>query len=231
VLLDLDAVCSTRGGPGRLATPIDGSRCARMIRAGVASAGCDPTRRRRASFCGKISARALFGRAGAMHVVVMAGAYHGHTTAVIELSPYKFDGPGGQGKPPHIHVMPCPDPYRGLHLDGRAAARAAIADAEAAGGRVCAFFSESILSCGGQVGGGRSACSGALRVGGEWSAGDTLGERCRWCAATQRVKSHAPFHHQCCFAVAFPEQCLEDTRVNPGLAPAFVPAAESSTKS
>lgn len=48
--------------------------------------------------------------------------------------------------------MPCPDSLRGLHLDGGATARAAIAEAHAAGGRVAAFFSESILSCGGQVG-------------------------------------------------------------------------------
>jgi ethanolamine-phosphate phospho-lyase len=50
-----------------------------------------------------------------------------------------------------VHVMPCPDRLRDLHLDGRAAARAAIAEAHATGGRVAAFFSESILSCGGQV--------------------------------------------------------------------------------
>ena len=36
-------------------------------------------------------------------------------------------------------------------MDGRAAARAAIEEAHAAGGRICAFFCESILSCGGQV--------------------------------------------------------------------------------
>ena len=36
-------------------------------------------------------------------------------------------------------------------MDGKAAAEAAIAEAEAAGGRICAFFAESILSCGGQV--------------------------------------------------------------------------------
>lgn len=51
-----------------------------------------------------------------------------------------------------MHVLPCPDPYRGTHLDGRAAARGAIAEAKAAGGEICAFISESILSCGGQVG-------------------------------------------------------------------------------
>ena len=49
---------------------------------------------------------------GAWHVAVMEGAYHGHTTATLDLSPYKFDGPGGLGKPPHVHVLPCPDVYR-----------------------------------------------------------------------------------------------------------------------
>ncbi len=40
---------------------------------------------------------------------------------------------------------------RGQHLDGRKAAKAAIAQAHAAGGRICAFYCESVLSCGGQV--------------------------------------------------------------------------------
>ena len=40
---------------------------------------------------------------------------------------------------------------RGEHLDGRKAAKAAITEAHAAGGRICAFFCESVLSCGGQV--------------------------------------------------------------------------------
>ncbi len=88
---------------------------------------------------------------GATHVAVMDGAYHGHTRAALDLSPYKFDGPGGSGRPPYVHVLPCPDPYRGEHLDGRAAARAAVAEARAAGGRIAAFFSESVLSCGGQI--------------------------------------------------------------------------------
>ncbi|MEW5314880.1 MAG: hypothetical protein WDW38_006343 [Sanguina aurantia] len=88
---------------------------------------------------------------GATHVAVIGGAYHGHTQALIDLSPYKFWGTGGGGKPNHVHVMPCPDPYRGEHLDGRRAARGAIAAARRAGGRICAFYAESLLSCGGQV--------------------------------------------------------------------------------
>lgn len=51
-------------------------------------------------------------RPGAWHVAVVEGAYHGHTTATLDLSPYKFDGPGGMGKPPHVHVLPCPDVLR-----------------------------------------------------------------------------------------------------------------------
>ena len=49
---------------------------------------------------------------GATHVAIVGGAYHGHTTAIIDLSPYKYDGPGGNGKAPYVHVLPCPDPYR-----------------------------------------------------------------------------------------------------------------------
>ena len=49
---------------------------------------------------------------GHLHVAVMDGAYHGHTTACIDLSPYKFAGPGGAGTPDHVHVLPCPDVYR-----------------------------------------------------------------------------------------------------------------------
>ncbi|KXZ47610.1 hypothetical protein GPECTOR_34g769 [Gonium pectorale] len=90
-------------------------------------------------------------RPGATHVAVMGGAYHGHTAALIPLSPYKFWGRGGEGRAPHVHVVPCPDPYRGEHLDGAAAARAVLEAARRAGGRLGAFFGESLLSCGGQV--------------------------------------------------------------------------------
>lgn len=88
---------------------------------------------------------------GHYHVAVMDGAYHGHTTTCIDLSPYKFMGPGGAGLPDYVHVLPCPDLYRGKNLDGRASARAAIASAHSQGGQIGAFFCESILSCGGQV--------------------------------------------------------------------------------
>ena len=46
-------------------------------------------------------------------VVVLEAAYHGHTTTLIDISPYKFNGPGGAGQPAWVHVVPVPDVYRG----------------------------------------------------------------------------------------------------------------------
>jgi 4-aminobutyrate aminotransferase-like enzyme/Ser/Thr protein kinase RdoA (MazF antagonist) len=84
-------------------------------------------------------ARAYTGRET---VAVVDTAYHGNTNALIEISPYKFNGPGGRGKPAHVHVVPTPDVYRGPGC-GPADVRAA--------GPVGAFFCESALSCAGQV--------------------------------------------------------------------------------
>src|SRR5229473_1101836 len=37
---------------------------------------------------------------GREDIIVLEHAYHGHTNTLIDISPYKFDGPGGQGKKP-----------------------------------------------------------------------------------------------------------------------------------
>ena len=37
-------------------------------------------------------------------LIVLDAAYHGNTTTLIDISPYKFNGPGGQGQPPWVHV-------------------------------------------------------------------------------------------------------------------------------
>ncbi|MEP0548962.1 MAG: aminotransferase class III-fold pyridoxal phosphate-dependent enzyme [Rhodothermales bacterium] len=92
----------------------------------------------------------------AQGVVALDGAYHGHTAALIDVSPYKHDGPGGAGAPPHVRIAPMPDVYRGLHRDSDASARYAehVADAVAElqpRHGVAAFIAESVLSCGGQI--------------------------------------------------------------------------------
>ncbi len=85
---------------------------------------------------------------GVRDVVVVEGAYHGNTGQLVDLSPYKFRGPGGTGAPADwVHVVPIPDLYRGGNRDF---AREAAEVVERAGS-VGALLIESMLSCGGQV--------------------------------------------------------------------------------
>ena len=55
-------------------------------------------------------ARAYTGR---RDLVVVDVAYHGNTTTLVEISPYKFAGPGGAGRAPYVHQVVMPDTYRG----------------------------------------------------------------------------------------------------------------------
>ncbi|HXD30943.1 MAG TPA: aminotransferase class III-fold pyridoxal phosphate-dependent enzyme [Pyrinomonadaceae bacterium] len=48
-------------------------------------------------------------------LIVLDHAYHGNTTTLIDISPYKHDGPGGSGAPAWVHKVPLPDLYRGLY--------------------------------------------------------------------------------------------------------------------
>ena len=91
--------------------------------------------------------------------IVIDSAYHGNTTSLVEISPYKFDGPGGTGAPPYVHKVPMPDVYRGKYKStdpqaGEHYARA-VADAiqhiQERGNNVAAFICESLLGCGGQI--------------------------------------------------------------------------------
>ena len=100
-------------------------------------------------------ARAATGRHG---IVAVDAAYHGHTGCLIEISPYKHDGPGGSGTPPHVRIVGMPDPYRRGTGDDPVAGAAlaeevatAAASLAAAGHGTAAFIAESLLGCGGQV--------------------------------------------------------------------------------
>jgi 4-aminobutyrate aminotransferase-like enzyme len=77
----------------------------------------------------------------------------------VEISPYKFNGPGGEGKPPHVHVAAMPDGYRGPHKgngidSGRRYAddlEALVHNTSGAGHAIGAFIAEPLLGCAGQV--------------------------------------------------------------------------------
>jgi 4-aminobutyrate aminotransferase-like enzyme/Ser/Thr protein kinase RdoA (MazF antagonist) len=90
---------------------------------------------------------------GRNEVIVVDAAYHGNTSAMVDLSPYKFDGPGGRGCPSWVHKVPMPDVYRGAHRGPDAGRLHAshVAEALGQGNGVAAFFCESALGCGGQI--------------------------------------------------------------------------------
>lgn len=53
---------------------------------------------------------------GSKSVIVLEGAYHGHTLACVDASPYKWRPDTSLGGPlPHVLAVPCPDVYRGPH--------------------------------------------------------------------------------------------------------------------
>jgi len=92
-------------------------------------------------------------------LIVLEHAYHGNTTTMIDVSPYKHSGRGGEGAPPWVHVAPLPDLYRGAHRrDDPNAARkyvrgveTLIEQARARAAPVGAFLAESWPSVGGQM--------------------------------------------------------------------------------
>ena len=92
------------------------------------------------------------------HLIVIDGAYHGNTTTLIDISPYKFNGPGGTGKPPWVHVVPMPDVYRRHAPDEPGDVGSKYADAVAetvdtvrTGAGLCGFIAESCPSAAGQI--------------------------------------------------------------------------------
>ena len=96
---------------------------------------------------------------GEKDIITVDGAYHGNTQALIEISPYKHDGPGGRGAPAWVHTVVMPDgyrgPYKGRDADtgSRYAAHVgqAVARILGSGRSPAAFICESMLGCGGQI--------------------------------------------------------------------------------
>jgi 4-aminobutyrate aminotransferase-like enzyme/Ser/Thr protein kinase RdoA (MazF antagonist) len=92
-------------------------------------------------------------------IIVLEHAYHGHTNTLIDISPYKFDGPGGSGRKPWVHVAPIADDYRGLYRRGDAEAGKKYARhvaeilgrLRAEGRGAAAYIAETLPSVAGQI--------------------------------------------------------------------------------
>ncbi|MBN1388519.1 MAG: aminotransferase class III-fold pyridoxal phosphate-dependent enzyme [Bacteroidales bacterium] len=68
-----------------------------------------------ASEANELALRLAFTYTGKKDVIVLEGAYHGNTNTLIDISPYKHNGPGGKGAPSWVHTVPVPDSYRGKY--------------------------------------------------------------------------------------------------------------------
>jgi len=94
-------------------------------------------------------------------VAVIDDAYHGHTLALMEISPYKFKRAGGLGQREFIHVLARPDSYRGDHQgnnDDPKIGEAYFKDAKRVldqavdnNRKIALCITESMMSCGGQI--------------------------------------------------------------------------------
>ena len=92
-------------------------------------------------------------------LIVLDVSYHGNTSTLVDISPYKHNGPGGFGTPSYVHKVPTPDVYRGLYKksDPQAGKKYAQHIAEAVeriqqqDSKLSAFICEPIMGCAGQI--------------------------------------------------------------------------------
>lgn len=97
---------------------------------------------------------------GRHDLLALDWAYHGNTGGLIDISPYKFNRAGGQGRPDYVDIAELPDPYRGRHKGyGEETARAYAESVEAAieacrsrtGEGPAAMIAEALPGCAGQI--------------------------------------------------------------------------------
>lgn len=112
-----------------------------------------------ASEANELALRLARAYTGQRDIIVNEGAYHGHTTSLIDISPYKHDGPGGNGAPEWVHTAPVADVYRGAFKADDPLAAQKYADAvdviiqrlDAEGKGLSGFIAETCPSVGGQI--------------------------------------------------------------------------------
>ena len=89
--------------------------------------------------------------------IVLDGAYHGHVSSLIDISPYKHNSKGGSGPPSYVHTVPMPDSYRGKYRGEEALTgyidelKNILYSIKKNGKNISAFVVESIMGCGGQL--------------------------------------------------------------------------------
>ena len=89
--------------------------------------------------------------------IVLGAGYHGNLSSLVDISPYKHEGPGGAGAPDFVHTIPRPDKFRGKYkgdntVDAYVSEVIKIIDNIKQNKKnVSAFMVESLMGCGGQI--------------------------------------------------------------------------------
>jgi len=89
--------------------------------------------------------------------IVLGAGYHGNLSSLVEISPYKHEGPGGAGAPDFVHTIPRPDKFRGKYrgdntVDDYVDEVSKVIDSiKQNKNNVSAFIVESLMGCGGQI--------------------------------------------------------------------------------
>lgn len=89
----------------------------------------------------ELALRLAAAHTGRSEWLVMDHGYYGSTSTLINLSPYKFNGAGGKGKPANVHVLPQPDSLRNK----------SNVEIPEISHDIAALLCEAMPSCGGQV--------------------------------------------------------------------------------
>ena len=87
----------------------------------------------------------------ARDLIVLDHAYHGNTNTLIDISPYKHNGPGGEGPPAWVHTVPLPDPFRGGTASDAEHVVRVVERLHEREIPVAGFIAESMPSVGGQI--------------------------------------------------------------------------------
>ncbi|HVF23540.1 MAG TPA: aminotransferase class III-fold pyridoxal phosphate-dependent enzyme, partial [Pyrinomonadaceae bacterium] len=90
----------------------------------------------------ELAVRLARAHTNARDMIVLEHAYHGNTTTLIDLSPYKHDGPGGSGPPAWVHKVGWHDAQQIVDVVTRLSKE---------GKDLCGFIAESMPSVAGQI--------------------------------------------------------------------------------
>jgi 4-aminobutyrate aminotransferase-like enzyme len=80
----------------------------------------------------------------ARDLIVLDHAYHGNTNTLVDISPYKHDGPGGNGPPSWVHKLPLP-------ANGDQSVQPVLRGLKQEKRDLCGFIAESMPSVAGQI--------------------------------------------------------------------------------